>query len=452
MSVTASRCPDLDRLQQLAMNQLDAKEAFELQRHLVRCAVCRDTVESFKAANQVLTVPHERKPLDTAASQAQLTGSGPPPGLSAPPPSIAAPESRLSINEGQSTSFQGGDSPADFLAPPQAPDEIGRLGPYRVLKILGTGGMGVVFAAEDPNLQRKVALKALRPNLMTDGSSRQRFLQEARAAAAIEHERIVTIYQVGEDRGVPFLAMQLLQGESLEDRLTARKVLPTPEVLRIGREIAEGLAAAHERGLIHRDIKPSNIWLETQGPNKPGRVKILDFGLARAGGSEDHLTKTGFVVGTAGYISPEQARGLPVDSRSDLFSLGCVLYETCTGVTPFQGMDTMARLTALAVEQPVAPIELKPDIHPKLNSLVLRLLIKEVDKRPSTAHQVVSAITAIEGSLEKTEARPAEPARERTARAPAPPADETGTSSALVIGMIGLVLLGLGVLLFILVQ
>jgi serine/threonine protein kinase len=147
-----------------------------------------------------------------------------------------------------------------FLAPPQAADELGRLGPYRVLKVLGAGAMGVVFQAEDPHLRRPVALKVMRPSLAASPEFHRRFLREARLAAAIEHEHIVTVYQVGEDRGFPFLAMQLLRGRTLEDRLErAGGRLPLAEVLRVGREIAEGLAAAHARGLVHRDIKPANV-------------------------------------------------------------------------------------------------------------------------------------------------------------------------------------------------
>jgi len=166
----------------------------------------------------------------------------------------------------------------DFLAPPLAPDELGRLGPYRVLKVLGAGGMGVVFLAEDPQLARLVALKAMLPGVAVSDSARERFLREARAAASIKHDNIVSIYQVGEDRGVPFLAMELLDGEPLDARLQREGKLPRAEVVRIGREIALGLAAAHKRGLIHRDIKPANLWLEAE----TGRVKILDFGLATA--------------------------------------------------------------------------------------------------------------------------------------------------------------------------
>ena len=152
----------------------------------------------------------------------------------------------------------------DFLSPPQAPDELGRLGPYRILTILGAGGMGVVYKAEDPQLKRLVALKVMLPGLGASANARKRFLREAQAAAAIKHDHIVSIYQVGEDRGIPYLAMEFLKGESLDERLKREKILPLAETLRIGRDMAEGMAAAHEEGLIHRDIKPANVWLENR--------------------------------------------------------------------------------------------------------------------------------------------------------------------------------------------
>jgi serine/threonine protein kinase len=175
-----------------------------------------------------------------------------------------------------------------FLGPPEAPDELGRLGPYRVLSVLGAGGMGVVFRAEDPQLNRPVALKAMLPTAAGAESGRQRFLREARAAAAIKHDHVVSVYQVGEDRGVPFLAMEFLEGEPLDKRLRREGKLPLAEVLRFGREIALGLAAAHKRGLIHRDSKPANLWLEAE----TGRIKVLDFGLARAARETSPLTRS----------------------------------------------------------------------------------------------------------------------------------------------------------------
>src|ERR1019366_6177993 len=164
----------------------------------------------------------------------------------------------------------------------------------------------------------------------------------------------------------PYLAMQLLQGESLAERLGREKQLPIPEVLRIGREIAEGLAAAHGRGVIHRDIKPANIWLERER----GRVKILDFGLARAA-DDVNLTRTGTVMGTPEYMSPEQARGMSADARTDLFSLGCVLYDMCAGQSPFHADETMAVLWALAADKPRALTELNPKVPELLVILIM---------------------------------------------------------------------------------
>ena len=221
----------------------------------------------------------------------------------------------------------------DFLAPAERPDEIGRLGGFRILKVLGAGGMGVVFQAEDPKLKRKLAIKAMLPSLAASGSGGKRFLREAQTAAAIEHDHIVPIHQVGEDRGVPFIAMPFLKGEPLDERLKREGALPVAEVVRIGREAAERLAAAHAVGLVHRDIKLANLWLEAP----KGRVKILDFGLARATAQDAGLTQQGTIIGTPAYMAPEQARGDNVDARSDLFSLGVVLYRLCCGKQPFQG-------------------------------------------------------------------------------------------------------------------
>jgi serine/threonine protein kinase/WD40 repeat protein/DNA-directed RNA polymerase subunit RPC12/RpoP len=296
----------------------------------------------------------------------------------------------------------------DFLAPPEQPGELGRIGGYRVLRVLGGGGMGVVYEAEDLQLHRPVALKVMLPALAVSESSRQRFLREGRLAAAVLNDHVVTIFQVGEDRGIPFLAMQLLQGETLEQRLKRRKKLPVPEALRIAREVAEGLDAAHQRGLIHRDIKPSNVWLEAPSPlplssaagergrGEGGRVKLLDFGLARAAGSDARLTQLGAIVGTPSYMSPEQANSRPVDARSDLFSLGCVLYRMCTGALPFRGADTLAILTALALQTPPPVRRLNPEVPELLSDLVEQLLAKNPDDRPLSARAVAEALAAIE--------------------------------------------------------
>jgi urea transport system substrate-binding protein len=281
-----------------------------------------------------------------------------------------------------------------FLSPPQTSIELGWLAHYRILKLLGRGGMGVVFQAEDMQLQRLVALKAILPEFAANSVARQRFLREARACAALKSDHVVTIYQVGQDRDLPFLAMEFLQGQTLETRLQGER-LPLREVLRIGRESAAGLAAAHARGLIHRDVKPANIWLEAP----TGRVKLLDFGLARATGSRSDLTQMGRIVGTPEFMSPEQARGEDVDARSDLFSLGAVLYALCTGQKPFQGTSVMAVLTALAVRTPRPIYELNADVPQPLVTLIGCLLEKDPADRLFSAEEVRQVLEGIEAEL-----------------------------------------------------
>jgi hypothetical protein len=274
----------------------------------------------------------------------------------------------------------------DTVSRPVVP-RLERLGDYRILRELGRGGMGIVFKAEDEQLKRLVAIKVMRHALAADPEHRQRFLREAQAAAAVEHDHVVAIHQVGEENGVPFLVMPLLQGETLEERLQREGRLPPAEALRIGREVAEGLAAAHAHGLVHRDIKPANIWLESGHD----RVKLLDFGLARAGDDATHLTLEGSVTGTPAYMAPEQVRGKS-EPRSDLFSLGCVLYRVCTGELPFQGADTLAVLAALAQEQPRPPHSLHADVPRPLSDVVMKLLAKKPEDRPPSARAAAAAL------------------------------------------------------------
>lgn len=293
------------------------------------------------------------------------------------------------------------DQDLDFLLPAQAPDEMGRLGRYRLLKMLGRGGMGIVFLAEDVDLHRTVAVKAMLPEIARKPTAKERFLREARAAAKLQNDHVVPIYHVGEERGVPFLAMPLLQGCSLEESLrAARGPLPLSQVLKIGREVAEGLACAHGHGLVHRDIKPANLWLDE---NSGGRVRILDFGLAR--GQEDpNLTQSGAILGTPAYMAPEQARGEVVDGRADLFSLGVVLYRLSTGQPPFKGADSVSTLISVAADQPPSPRLLNPSIPHNVSELVMKLLAKDRAQRPNSAREVVQTLAA----LEKSAASPSE--------------------------------------------
>ncbi len=308
---------------------------------------------------------------------------------------IIATETLLNAAAGPPTVDYTGEA-LDFLAPPQGPDELGCLGTYRILRVLGMGGMGMVLHAEDPVLKRAAALKVMRSALAKSKDARQRFERKARAMAALEHRHIVHIYQVAEDRGVPYLAMPFLKGESLETRLQRERRLPLAEAIRLGRQIAEGLAAAHKNELIHRDIKPGNIWLETQEDPRDW-VKLLDFGLARAAGEGDRtLTQLGTILGTPGYMAPEQARGEMVDARCDLFSLGAVLYRMLSGTLPFKGTDTMSQLMSLAEDTPRPVRELNPDVPPSLADLVMQLLAKEIAARPSSARAVADALAALE--------------------------------------------------------
>jgi serine/threonine protein kinase/Leucine-rich repeat (LRR) protein len=287
----------------------------------------------------------------------------------------------------------------DFLAPPRSADELGLLGPYRVLGVLGHGGMGVVFRADDPRLRRQIALKVMLPRHATDPHARARFLREARAQAAVDHEHIIPVYEVDEDRGTPYIAMPLLKGMTLAAALKANPRPPVAEVVRVGREIAEGLAAAHEQGLIHRDVKPANVWLD--GSRR--RVKILDFGLARAtdqtADPDNPTTARGAILGTPSHMSPEQAQAKTLDARTDLFSLGVVLYQMATGRLPFAAPTNMAVLMAVVSHDPPPPAELVPDLPPPLSELIVRLLAKDPAVRPPSAGAVADELAQIERGL-----------------------------------------------------
>jgi serine/threonine protein kinase len=210
--------------------------------------------------------------------------------------------------------------------------------------------------------------------------------------AKVKHDHVIIIHQVDEERGVPFLAMEFLEGEALDARLRRDGILPVPEILRIGREIADGLAAAHRLGLIHRDIKPANIWLEAPRD----RVKILDFGLARAVSKDPGITQQGVIVGTPAYMSPEQARGETVDARCDLWSLGVVLYRLCTGKLPFHGYDTVSTLLAVATSNAEPPARSNPAVPIEFSDLVMTLLEKDPAKRQASAAIVAEALHDLE--------------------------------------------------------
>jgi serine/threonine protein kinase len=293
----------------------------------------------------------------------------------------------------------GGHRPADeislsFLKLLDKQGVLGTIGPYEVLEVIGRGGMGVVLRALDPKLNRIVAVKALLPELASNPNSRRRFLREAQAAAAISHPHVVSIHAVDDNdqdhSGTPvppFLVMECIVGQSLQQKLDKVGPLRLTEILRISRQISDGLAAAHKQGLVHRDIKPANILLE----NGVERVKITDFGLARAI-DDITVTRTGEVCGTPQYMSPEQACGDRVDHRSDLFSLGCVMYAMCTGHSPFRGDSIAHVIKRVTQDKPRSIADQNPEIPQWLVEIINSLLQKKAEHRFQSAEELVAIL------------------------------------------------------------
>jgi hypothetical protein len=333
----------------------------------------RRQVERLLAAHPQVGTFLEQPPAGNVADDARAPG-GPAAGAG----DLPGREERDEAQAGR----PGGDAavPApDFLAPSQKPGSLGRLDHYEILEVVGRGGMGVVLKAFDEKLRRVVAIKVLAPELAASGTARQRFTREARAAAAVSHEHVVTIHAVEEGHRPPYLVMQFVDGASVQAKLDESGPPGLREVLRIGLQAAEGLAAAHAQGLVHRDVKPANILLE----NGVERVKITDFGLARAV-DDASLTQSGVIAGTPLYMSPEQAAGEPVDHRSDLFSLGSVLYALCTGRPPFRAGGTLAVLRRVTDDAPRPVAELNPEAPDWLCDLIARLHAKSpADRFPS---------------------------------------------------------------------
>jgi serine/threonine protein kinase len=288
-----------------------------------------------------------------------------------------------------------GEDDLSFLAPPQRTDSLGRIGHYEVLEVLGRGGFGIVFRAFDDVLQRVVAVKVLSPAMAATSPARKRFIREARSAAPIQHENVVRVHETGE-QPLPYLVMEFVPGETLQGRLDRAGPLEAPDALRIGRQVAEGLAAAHEKGLIHRDIKPANILIE-RGPQE--RAKITDFGLARAA-DDASLTRSGVVAGTPMYMAPEQARGDSLDHRADLFSFGSVLYAMLTGHPPFRASSTVAVLKRVCDEDPRPIREVIPEVPEWFCRIVEKLHAKDPAGRFQTAREVADLLADCEKQLQ----------------------------------------------------
>ena len=333
----------------------DEQAAFES--HLTECDDCCRRLEATAASEDVwrdvqssLRAEHDDSALDSAAGE--------------------------EFSSSQATIL-------NLLAPTDDDRMIGRWGTYEVLGVVGSGGMGVVLKAFDAALNRYVAIKILAPHLGTSGAAIRRFSREGKAAAAVVHDNVIEIYGVSEAAGLPYLVMPYVRGPSLQRRLNDDGPLAVVEILRVAMQAAAGLAAAHAQGLVHRDVKPANILLA----DGIERVKLTDFGLARAA-DDASLTKTGVIAGTPQYMSPEQARGEPVDPRSDLFSLGSVLYAMCTGRPPFRAETSYGVLRRITDEEPRPIREINPDIPDWLCGIVAKLMAKRPDDRFQTAREV----------------------------------------------------------------
>lgn len=382
-----ARCPDKRLLQSLLESEGGA-DADGLHSHLDSCAECRRTLESLAgdrtawANTATLAEPIRRE----SALQELIE--------------------RLKTDE----PHQQDADEISFLVSSEKPGVLGLLGAYEVLEVTGRGAMGIVFKACDPGLNRVVALKVLSPRLATSASARKRFVREGRAAAAVCHENIVPIFAVEELGGLPCLVMQHIGGESLQDRLDRLGPLEVAEIVSIGLQTAQGLAAAHAQGLIHRDIKPANLLLS--GTNGGTTVKITDFGLARTV-DDVQLTQQGALMGTPEYMAPEQARGEAVDARADLFSLGSVLYAMATGFSPFRGPSAMAVLRRVSDETPTPVRTINPAIPEWLALLIERLLAKNPGERFASAAEVAELLQGYQAHLTSQTPAPSLPVAPR---------------------------------------
>ncbi|TWU02481.1 serine/threonine-protein kinase [Stieleria varia] len=360
-------------LEQLLDETLAESEATDAHHHLDVCSKCRVALESI--AGEASLWSHTRT---------VLLDSGPINHAEQSPL-----RHRTDAHTPSETWLRG------FLQPGPA-NCLGLLDRYEIHRVIGTGGMGVVVSAVDPKLNRPVAIKLLAPHLSGLGTARQRFARESRAVAAVVHTAIMPIYGINDETDVPYLVMPLVSGGNLQQRIDRDGPLPLDDVIAIGVQIADGLAAAHANGVIHRDIKPGNVLLEENSP----RVIISDFGLARAL-DDATVTVSGMIAGTPQYMSPEQATGERADHRSDLFSLGSVLYAMATGRPPFRAESPVAVLRKIADADATPPSDLRDELPGWFDRLVAMFLEKDPSRRLENASQAYDLLHEVQLHLRR---------------------------------------------------
>ena len=346
---------------------LPEKEENEVSEHLSACPQCRHEYEVLAATNEWWSEASERLSR-SAARRAGLNSQG------------------YSSHDDDAAHFSA-DFAVDFLEPSDDQSSLGRLGEYEIVEVIGRGGMGIVLKGFQKELCRHVAVKVLSPHLATSGAARRRFAREAQATAAVVNPHVMAIHSVNANAKLPYLVMPYVACQSLQERLDQQGPLDVKDVLRIGMQASLGLSAAHAQGLVHRDVKPANILLETN----VDRVLLTDFGLARAV-DDATLTRTGIIAGTPQYMSPEQANGDAVGHRSDLFSLGAVLYAMCTGRPPFRADTTFGILRRIRETAPRPIREINPEIPQWLERIVMKLLAKDVAERFCSAAEVATLL------------------------------------------------------------
>jgi serine/threonine protein kinase/WD40 repeat protein len=389
---SATNCPDRWKLQEFVAGLLTEEQAVPLESHLEGCPHCVALLRELPPGDSVTAAllgcaAAKGFPSELESAAARIIGRASTHDYPTVPPTDTPASSDVVMSGSGVGPLR---SEADFFDPARGPDELARLGTFRILAKLGEGGMGIVYKAEDTGLRRLVAIKVPRFDKLHlhDSTSRQRFLREARAAAPIRHPNVCPIYSVGEHHGVPYVVMAFVEGHSLAEQLAGRsRQADCHEAVKLARQVAEGLAAVHAAGVIHRDLKPANILLD-----KSGQAVLTDFGLARPEQDTEHLTAEGSMVGTLAYMPPEQASGeRDLDRRADIYSLGVVLYELLAGRLPFQGSATRVMGQMLS-RNPPPPSQFRPDLDPALESIVLKAMARELENRYASAEAFADAL------------------------------------------------------------